>query len=174
MKENKKKLFRKNCVIDDDWIICESFVQGASEVLRKHLIPFEQMDQYSFPRHQEWGVWVTADLDLENRPDYLLAVPVIAILLSSPEDGRIFTIARMLRQRYHFQGEIRAVGNVPLDQLYYLASCGCDSFALSGDVRLDDIGNYLQPYSENYQENVRRPPLFYRRASLTDQPIMAP
>ena len=45
-------------------------------------------------------------------------------------DGRGFSLARLLRERYGYQGELRAVGDVFRDQLFYMESCGFDAFEL--------------------------------------------
>jgi uncharacterized protein (DUF934 family) len=45
-------------------------------------------------------------------------------------DGRGFSLARLLRERYGYRGELRAVGDVFRDQLFYMESCGFDAFEL--------------------------------------------
>src|SRR5437868_6930450 len=45
-------------------------------------------------------------------------------------DGRGFSIARLLRERYGYRGELRAVGDVGRDQLSYMESCGLDAYLL--------------------------------------------
>src|SRR5437762_11351183 len=45
-------------------------------------------------------------------------------------DGRGFSIARLLRERYGYKGELRAVGDVARDQLSYMESCGFDAYLL--------------------------------------------
>jgi len=47
-------------------------------------------------------------------------------------DGRGYSIARLLRERYGYQGELRAVGQVGRDHLYYLESCGFDASLVCG------------------------------------------
>jgi len=49
-------------------------------------------------------------------------------------DGRAYSYARLLRERYDYKGELRAVGNVLRDQLLYMHRCGFDAF----DVKADD------------------------------------
>jgi uncharacterized protein (DUF934 family) len=100
---------------------------------------------------------------LEGRLDRL---SVIAIEFPQFTDGRGYTIARLLRERYGYQGELRAVGEVLRDNLFYLSRCGFDSFLLSDQSRLDDALEGLGDFSDGYQASVDRPqPLFRRRAA---------
>lgn len=55
----------------------------------------------------------------------------IAIEFTGPSEGRGYTQARVLRERYGFTGELRAVGHVKRDQVLFLARCGFDSFELA-------------------------------------------
>lgn len=55
---------------------------------------------------------------------------LIAIPFPRFTDGRGYSLARLLRERYGFAGELRAIGNVLRDQLFYLRRCGFDAFEL--------------------------------------------
>ena len=81
-------------------------------------------------------------------------------------DGRGFSIARLLRERYGYKGEVRAVGHVVRDHLYYMENCGFDAFLLQdGEDPLEALAAF-DDFSEAYQGTVRRPaPLFRRRAA---------
>jgi uncharacterized protein (DUF934 family) len=83
-------------------------------------------------------------------------------------DGRGYSTARLLRERYGWKGELRAIGDVFRDQLFYLASCGFDAFALreSEDPREALAG--FGAFSESYQATVGRLPLFRRRLISPD------
>lgn len=69
------------------------------------------------------------------------------IALSFPKfgDGRAFSTARLLRLRYGFTGELRAVGDVFKDQLLFMARCGFDSFELKDG---HDAMNALAAFGE--------------------------
>ena len=79
-------------------------------------------------------------------------------------DGRGFSIARLLRERYGYKGELRAVGQVGRDHLYYLESCGFDAFLLrDGEDAAAALASF-NDFSESYQASVKQPlPLFRRR-----------
>src|SRR5882762_6146328 len=79
-------------------------------------------------------------------------------------DGRGFSIARLLRERYGYRGELRAVGQVGRDQLYYLESCGFDAFLLRDGEDPEEALAAFNDFSESYQASVNQPiPLFRRR-----------
>ena len=79
-------------------------------------------------------------------------------------DGRGYSIARLLRERLGYRGELRAVGDVQRDQLFYLARCGFDAFLLRDGPDAEESLRALQDFSEAYQASVERPePLFRRR-----------
>jgi uncharacterized protein (DUF934 family) len=112
------------------------------------------------------GVWLTTDADPAAIAADLPQLAVIAIRFASFNDGRGYSLARLLRERYAYSGELRAIGEVLRDQLYYLASCGFDAFALRDDEDPDAALAAFDDFSEAYQASVVRPnPLFRRRLS---------
>lgn len=79
-------------------------------------------------------------------------------------DGRGYSAARLLRERYDYQGELRSVGDVLIDQLFFMARCGFTSFALRDDQVLDDAINAFASFTVCYQNDVNdQRPLFRRR-----------
>jgi len=75
---------------------------------------------------------------------------LIAAEFPGPTDGRGYTQARLLRERYHFTGELRAAGYVRRDQLFLLARCGFNSFQL--DARdLEGASTAFSTFSAEYQ-----------------------
>ena len=80
-------------------------------------------------------------------------------------DGRGFSLARLLRERYGYKGELRAVGHVVRDHLYYMESCGFDAFILREGEDPDEALRAFDDFGEAYQATAVRPvPLFRRRA----------
>ena len=80
-------------------------------------------------------------------------------------DGRGYSIARLLRERYGYRGELRAVGHITRDLLFYLESCGFDAFELRAGEDPHEALASFEDFSEAYQTSVARPqPLFRRRA----------
>ncbi len=96
---------------------------------------------------------------------------LLAVHFPKFTDGRGYSIARLLRERYAYAGPLRAVGDVLRDQLFYLLRCGFDSFAMKHEEQVDDALSAYRDFSEAYQTAVDRTvPLFARRAAATPGP----
>jgi uncharacterized protein (DUF934 family) len=79
-------------------------------------------------------------------------------------DGRGFSIGRLLRERHGYQGELRAVGHITRDHLFFLESCGFDAFELREGEDPHAALAAFDDFSESYQASPKRPlPLFRRR-----------
>jgi uncharacterized protein (DUF934 family) len=59
--------------------------------------------------------------------------PFIAVLFPAWSDGRAFSQARVLRERFAYKGEIRATGDVARDQLQFMQRCGINAFEIRAD-----------------------------------------
>jgi uncharacterized protein (DUF934 family) len=79
-------------------------------------------------------------------------------------DGRGYSIARLLRERLGYRGELRAVGDISRDQLFYLSRVGFDAFLLRDGEDAEEALAALNDFSEAYQASAEQPlPLFRRR-----------
>ena len=79
-------------------------------------------------------------------------------------DGRGYSIARLLRERYGYKGELRAVGHITRDHLFFMESCGFNAFELREGEDAQQALASFEDFSESYQASVTRPlPLFRRR-----------
>jgi uncharacterized protein (DUF934 family) len=89
---------------------------------------------------------------VESLLPHLHALTVIAVEFTGPSEGRGYTQARVLRERYGYRGELRAVGHVKRDQILFLARCGFDSFELaaeeSAEGALDSLRNFTVAYTQ--------------------------
>jgi uncharacterized protein (DUF934 family) len=79
-------------------------------------------------------------------------------------DGRGLSIARLLRERYGYRGELRAVGEVARDLLAGMERCGFDSYLLREGEDVEEALAAFDDFSDGYQTSVVQPvPLFRRR-----------
>ena len=93
------------------------------------------------------------------------ALAVIAVNFPKLGDGRGYTIARLLRERYGYRGELRAIGEVARDHLHAMAQCGFDAFELRAGEEPREALKAFDDFSEQYQATAAQPaPLFRRRA----------
>ncbi len=96
--------------------------------------------------------------------DMLDGLTTIAVRFPAFGDGRGYSIGRLLRERYGYRGELRAIGAVARDHLYFMAQCGFDAFELRAGEDPKEALAALDDFSDGYQATVARPqPLFRRR-----------
>ncbi|PAU66285.1 oxidoreductase [Pseudomonas sp. PIC25] len=110
------------------------------------------------------GVWLDSDEEVEEIADDLQYFQVVALNFPVFTDGRHFSSARLLRERYGYKGEVRAIGDVLRDQLFFMKRCGFDAYAIRPDRDPYDALQSLHDFSEVYQAATDQPlPLFRRR-----------
>lgn len=86
---------------------------------------------------------------------------LVAVRFPKFTDGRGYSIATLLRRRHGWRGELRAVGDVQRDQLFYLARCGFDAFLLKEGQDAAAALASLADFSTVYQTAADgRPPAF--------------
>jgi len=108
-------------------------------------------------------------LELANDADPLVQdlTGVTRIDLHFPKftDGRAYSQARLLRQRLKFTGEIRATGDVLIDQLVQMARCGFDVAVLREGVDAADAQRQFDRFHAFYQGDVAHPLPHFRDAA---------
>lgn len=111
------------------------------------------------------GVWLApADEPAQIEP-FIDELPLIAVDFPTCRDGRGYSTAALLRSRYGYRGDLRAIGDVLIDQLFYLRRVGFSSFALRADQDPTLATAALRTFSDVYQASVDQPlPHFRRRA----------
>jgi uncharacterized protein (DUF934 family) len=110
------------------------------------------------------GVWLDSDDNPESASAVMGKVHAIGVNFPVFSDGRGFSIARTIKQQFHFVGELCAMGNFMQDQLFYLKRCGFDAFLLNDDSNIS--AQTLNEFSDYYQAAEDQPlPLFRRRSS---------
>ena len=116
--------------------------------------------------HKRIGLFLQPDDRVENIAADLDYFIVIAINFPKFVDGRGYSSASLLRQRYHYQGELRAVGDVLHDQLFFMQRVGFDAYALKDEKNVVyALASGFSPFSDSYQTSTNQPqPHFRRRA----------
>lgn len=97
------------------------------------------------------GIRLTSTDEVSELADDLDKISLIEIDFPVFTDGRGFSQARLLRDRYRFQGEIRATGNFIADQAFYLSRVGVNAFELKTDKELNTALTALNDFSVHYQ-----------------------
>jgi uncharacterized protein (DUF934 family) len=118
------------------------------------LVSLQQWQQWRdalVARDDPVGIRLASDQHPEVIADDLDALDLVALEFPVFRDGRPYSYARLLRDRYGFTGELRAVGDVLIDQLLYMHRVGFNAFELAGDDPLGDYQAALGEFSVVYQ-----------------------
>lgn len=111
------------------------------------------------------AVFLEPHEEVESLGACLSRARVIALAFPAFNDGRAYSSAAMLRGKYGYRGEIRAVGDVRADQLEQMVRCGFDAFELADGQDVDLALAKLAGFSFSYQQTADRMPLFRLRSS---------
>jgi len=95
-------------------------------------------------RHAALGIRLAGADDVAGIADDVSRFGLIALEFPTFTDGRAYSSARLLRERYGFIRELRAVGNVLRDQFAFMRRCGFDAF----EVRDSDAGAWREALAE--------------------------
>ncbi len=164
------KLIKNGQIEEDRWTLLKE--ASGPEVLqavpgKNFLVPLQFWQRYADEMASyagEFAVWLDSDERAEEIGDELHSIPVIALNFPVFTDGRSYSNARELRERFGYRGEIRALGDVLRDQIYYLSRCGFDAFAIRYDQDPEACLRAFEDFRDSYQSSIAEPdPLFRRR-----------
>ena len=166
------RIIKNGQVIDDTWLVLKLAEGETPEVIAlpdaPTLLPLAvwlaRKDEI-LARRQPVGIWLESSEGPEAIANDLAHFTVIGVNFPKFADGRGYSTARLLRERFAYTGEIRALGDVLQDQLFLLKRCGFDAFAVREGKDIEAALAGLNAFSESYQSAVDQPqPLFRRRA----------
>ncbi|MDR6608942.1 DUF934 domain-containing protein [Pseudomonas synxantha] len=163
-----QRIIKNNEVVDETWhLLPKDFnIDGISNC-DDLIVPLQLWREHSrmlLARDGGLGIWLDADEEAEEIGEDVAQFQVIALNFPAFTDGRNYSNARLLRDRYGFKGELRAIGDVLRDQLFYMHRCGFDAFAVRPDKDPYEALEGLKDFSVSYQAATDEPlPLFRRR-----------
>jgi uncharacterized protein (DUF934 family) len=148
-----RRLLRDRQVVDDEWRYAAEAAElapaGDSAAI---ILSFDQWraerDSW-IGRGGRLGVVLLPAHPVESLAADLPRLSLIAAHFLGPSEGRGYTQARLLRERYGFTGELRATGYVRTDQLFFMARCGFNSFEMAESdlaLGLQSFGTYSSAY----------------------------
>ena len=165
-----QKLIKDGAATEDHWVLVKEATN--SSILkalpgRSLIVPLnfyrlfrDDLDQY----YGEVTVWLNSDESVYDIADELDKFPLIGLNFPVFSDGRSYSNARELRETLGYTGDIRAIGDVMRDQLYYMSRCGFSSYSLRFDQDADTCLSAFSDFETGYQSSVDQPlPLFRRR-----------
>ncbi len=165
-----QKLIKDGELVQDPWTVLKEAT--GPEVLRavpgkNFIVPlgFWKLYQDEISDYGgDFAIWLDSHEHVNEIGDSLNTFPLIALNFPVFSDGRSYTNARELRERYNYQGEIRAIGDVLRDQLFYMSKCGFNAFSLRHDQDTEECLAAFNDFKTSYQATIVEPaPLFRRR-----------
>ena len=140
-------------VADDPWIIETEEVQVGSN--EKAILGLD--DFLAKTDEMGLGVLINPADDVRRLEGHLDRLALVAVAFPAFNDGRAFSHASLLRSRLGFAGEVRAVGDVLIDQIPLMLRCGVDSFAVSNATALKRLAENRLPGINNHYQPTARP-----------------
>lgn len=97
------------------------------------------------------GVIWPNNRDIDELVPHLARLAAVALLFPTFRDGRAYSQARLLRERYAYRGELRATGQVLRDQFVFMLRAGFDSFDVRKQADAEAFAQTVKRYSVFYQ-----------------------
>lgn len=170
-------LIKDKVVISDDWTVLRLAEGETAETVSvpegKFIVPLKvwQAQRATLQSRPQLGVWLASDERPEALKDDLQPFQVIAVDFPKFADGRGYSIAYNLRARLGYTGELRAIGDVLRDQLFYMQRVGFNAFAVRADKNIHDALKGLSDFSEKYQSSWDEKNPLFRRVKRETLPV---
>ncbi len=126
----------------------------AGGTARVSLARLEADGERLFAAGRRLGVEAPAETAAERLRPWLDRLALVALHVPTFSDGRVFSLARRLREQYAFGGEIRAVGHLLADHAEFLLRSGVDSVEVAAPRVIESMRQRLQLYGLWYQDAV--------------------
>ncbi|XAZ25753.1 DUF934 domain-containing protein [Sinorhizobium sp. B11] len=147
------KIWRETGFVENDpWVIETDEVKASGD--QKPLLTLDELIAKADESNDVGlGVVIKPADDVLKLEPYLYRLEIVAVAFPAFNDGRAFSHASLLRQRLGYTNELRAVGDVLIDQVPLMLRVGIDSFAVTNETairrlsekRLPSIPHHYQP-----------------------------
>lgn len=142
---------------DDDPVLCGPVIVSSAR--------FQRDAEALLGRNHPVGVLLRSDEGVESLAYDLPRLSLIALEFPKFRDGRPYTAAQLLRTRYGFGGEVRAVGDVLREQAHFMVRCGFDAFVPADGSTAEHWARATGLHRHVYQRAADgRPAAFLERA----------
>ena len=148
------QIIKDKKIVEDDWQVIRELEDSSPLPQGKLIIPFTYWQanrETILKNNNQYAVWIDGTTKTETLQDDLQHFSIIALDFPAFKDGRSYSHARLLRQRYGYRGELRAIGDVLRDQIFFMARCGINSFQVHADKDIEDALNAFNEFSVYYQ-----------------------
>lgn len=145
-------LVKGNTVVADDYVHladdAELPADGAVLITAERFLADPEA---ALSRKDKTGVIWPNNRDVDDLLPHLDRLAAVALVFPVFRDGRAYTQARLLRERFKFRGELRATGQVLRDQFVFMLRAGFDAFEVKKQSDADAFANVAKRYSVFYQ-----------------------
>lgn len=161
-------LLKNGVLVEDPWqAVADDAALPADGAIIVSVTRFNAERSTLLARNVPLGVVLKNTDPVEPLAADVARFALIALVFPKFSDGRAYSQARLLRERYGFRGELRATGNVLPDQLHHMRRCGFDAFALAKGEPLEAWRRAVHSFSAVYQPTGDgRPPVSTLRRRL--------
>lgn len=173
MPNSATQIIKNKAIVADDWTVLRLSEEQPPECVSvadgKVIVPLKvwQAQKATLQGRPDLGVWFASDERPEALKGEVDQFSVIAVDFPKFADGRGYSIAYNLRARLGYSGELRAIGDVLRDQMFYMQRVGFDAFAPRADRSIEDALKGLSDFSEKYQTSWDEKSPLFRRAHRT-------
>ena len=148
------RVIKDNQIIEDDWRHLKELDLVAELPEGRVIMPFSYWQANRdklIAQNKKYAVCINGDNETEEVAKDIEHFELIALEFPVFTDGRSYSHARLLRERNGYTGELRAVGDVLRDQLFFMQRCGIDSYQVREDKDIKDALKAFTEFSIKYQ-----------------------
>jgi uncharacterized protein (DUF934 family) len=145
-----RRLLRDGLIVDDDWSYLAEAEGDEAAPLILTVAEWQNDRDRWLAQSRRLGVVLSPAHKVELLAPDFARFALIGASFAGPSEGRGYSQARILREQWKFEGELRATGYVRRDQLFFMARCGFNSFELP-DADIADAHAALSTFSWAYQ-----------------------
>jgi uncharacterized protein (DUF934 family) len=154
-------LWKNGNFVEDGWRVVEDDDQLADgDNVIVSLSRWRNERDTLAERNAPLGLLIPPGSEWSDIVDDLPRFPVVAVTIPKYADGRASSIARLLRERDGYKGEIRVSGDYIIDQMPYMMRVGIDAFEIDDPIIVaalergdwPEVTDYLQPALDSERE----------------------
>ena len=156
-------LLRQRELVEDNWVTLGEQPPADDVAVIVPFAKFKESPDTWRARKGKLGIRLAPADKVEDLAPELPRLSLVALEFTGPGEGRGYSQAKLLRARYKFSGEVRAVGHVKQDQVYLMARVGIDAFELAATEKPEEAIATLERFKIAYTPGSPLPSLTRER-----------
>ncbi len=145
------KIIKDKKIIEDNWTHLADNDEISDENITVSLGRWKEEKTKLITHEGNIGIRLSPSDKVEDIAGDLKQISIVVLEFPAFTDGRSFSHAKLLRYRYSYNGEIRAIGNYMPDQVFYLSSVGVNAFQLENTEELNTALSTMNDFTVSYQ-----------------------